>query len=70
MLPAAGCAACHALDIRALSLPEDHPDFDAALLQRFADWQQAFDLQSGPLAAFAVLGVRGRQGRCSSLAIT
>ena len=43
------------MDIRALSLPEDHPDFDAALLQRFADWQQAFDLQSGPLAAFAVL---------------
>lgn len=53
--PQAALPPCHALDIRALSLPEDHPDFDAALLQRFADWQQAFDLQSGPLAAFAVL---------------
>lgn len=69
--PQAALPPCHALDIRALSLPEDHPDFDAALLQRFADWQQAFDLQSGPLARLPFLkGTRTARPWCSSLAIT
>lgn len=53
--PQATLPPCYALNIRTLPFSEDHPDFGTVLLQYFADWQQVFDIETGPLATFAVL---------------